>query len=170
MYADGSKIFKQLGKEYVQHKVGFFILAPSGSGKTHFCKRQKSKHWMDGDELWEATKAAPTGKWWLEGEPAIFEIDQRCDVITAKAKKLGFWVMGASNYWLPPDAIVLPHWSTHKRYIKNRETYNYDGGATSDALKIVLRHRRWIRKRIKQGVPTFGSVDAAVQFLTRRHK
>lgn len=170
MFADGSEIYKKFAKEHVVHKIGFFIMAPSGAGKTYFMDHQKEKHWIDGDTLWEATNAHPKGEWWTWGLDVITEIDQRSDIITAQAKKLGFWVIGASNNWLKPDAIVLPHWSTHKRYIGAREKGNYDGGATSDRLGQVLGHRKWIKLWVKQGVPEFGSVAEAANHLKSIYK
>lgn len=166
MFTDGSATFKKFTDKYITHKKGFFIIAPSGSGKTYFIERQKENHWMDGDTLWEDTNAHPKGYWWLESGKVLDEIDQRSDFITVEAKKLGLWIIGASNNWLKPDAIVLPHWSTHKKYIKDRERLdNYDGGATSNRLSQVLGHRRWIRKWAKQGVPVFKSVQEAAEYL-----
>lgn len=165
VFSDGSEIYKEFSKQFITHKKGFFIVAPSGAGKTHYIKNQKENHWMDGDALWESSNAHPKGAWWLEPGEIIDEIDQRSDIITVQAKKLGFWIMGASNNWLKPDAIVLPNWSTHKKYIKIRETTNYDGGATSDKLEQVLRHRKWIGRWAKQGVPVFKSIEDAAIYL-----
>jgi hypothetical protein len=167
MFADATAEFEKLGKQYIRHKKGFFIMAPSGSGKTHFVKNQTEPHWVDGDDLWVITKAHPAGDWWNDGVEAITIIDQRCDVMTAQAKRMGFWVVGASNSWLKPDAIVLPHWSTHKRYIRLREEGNYDGGATSAQLGGVLGHRKWIAKWAHAGVPKFGSVAEAAAYLAK---
>lgn len=89
------------------------------------------------------------------------------DIITVQAKELGFWIMGSANYWLKPDAIVLPHWKTHKKYIKYREENNYDGGATSDKLQQVINHRKVINKWVNKGVPKFGSIEEAVRELTK---
>ncbi len=165
MFTDGSKVYNKLAKEYITHKRGFFIMAPSGAGKTYFIKNQKEKHWIDGDVLWEATNAHPKGEWWLEPLDVIDEVDQRSDIITVQAKKLGFWIMGASNNWLKPDAIVLPHWNTNKKYIKTREMTAYDGGAKSDKLAQVLSHRKWIRQWAKKGVPEFKSIKEATDYL-----
>ncbi len=165
MFTDGSAVYKKFSKGYLTHKKGFFIMAPSGAGKTYYIKNQKEKHWLDGDKLWEAAKAHPKGPWWLESPETIDEIDQKSDIITAEAKKLGFWIMGASNNWLKPDAIVLPDWNTHKKYIRFRELNNYDGGAKSDRLPQVLNHRKWIRHWAKEGVPEFKSVQEAADHL-----
>ena len=165
MFADGAEVYQDLEKQYIRHDRGFFIMAPSGAGKTHFVKNQDKPHWLDGDLLWTLTKAHPSGAWWLDGVEAITAIDQRCDVVTAQAKKLGLWIVGASNAWLRPDAIVLPHWSTHKRYIALREHGDYDGGATTAELAGVLGHRRWISKWSRQGVPKFNSVAEAAEYL-----
>ena len=166
MFSDGTKVYEEFAKKYITHKHGFFILAPSGVGKTHFIKNQKEPHWMDGDALWESTNAHPAGEWWTWGE-LIDEVDQRSDIITMMAKKMGFWIMGASNNWLKPDAIVLPNWNTHKKYIKIREQTNYDGGATSDRLGQVLGHRKWIRQLVKKCVPCFRSVQEAADYLAK---
>ena len=168
VFADGTELYKKLGGEFISHKVGYFILAPSGAGKTHYIKNQKEPHWIDGDEVWMLARAHPDSKWWLEGQSTIDEIDQRSDIITVEAKKLGFWIMGASNNWLKPDAIVIPHWSMHKKFIKHREETNYDGGATSDRLAQVLAHRKQISKWAKGGVPTFKSVQEAVDYLVNK--
>src|SRR3989339_1225632 len=107
MFADGTEIYKKLAEKYITHKRGFFILAPSGAGKTHFIKAQKEQHWMDGDELWMETNAHPNNAWWEAGDGlSIREVDFRSDIVTLQAKKLGFWIMGASNLWLKPDAVV----------------------------------------------------------------
>lgn len=170
MFVDGMSVYDKFAREHVPHKKGYFIMAPSGAGKTYFITHQKEKHWMDGDFLWEDTNAHPKGFWWLESYEVMDEIDQKSDVITTQAKRMGFWIIGASNNWLTPDAIVLPPWSTHKRYIMSREKEDYDGGATSDRLPGVLNHRRWIRKWTKKGVPCFKSVQEATDYLAAKYK
>jgi len=167
VYSDGTETYAYFKNEYKQHDKGFFVLAPSGAGKTHFVKNQNEMHWLDGDELWMEANAHPDGAWWLEGNERIAEIDARCDVITTEAKKLGFWIVGASNNWLKPDAIVLPEWETHKSWIKHREENDYDGGATSDKLEQVISHREWIIEWEKKGVPKFSTVQEAAEFLSR---
>lgn len=168
VYADGSKIYARLARTYIRHDKGYFVLAPSGSGKTHFVKSQKNKHWLDGDELWMLAKSHPEGEWWLKNIEEIIEIERRSDVITAEAKKLGFWIIGADNYDLVPDAIVLPDWETHKEYIRKREESDYDGGATSDQLERVKKARKWIARHTKFGVPQFKSVQEAAEYLASK--
>ena len=169
VFTDGTKIYKELGEKYITHKVGFFILAPSGAGKTHFIKNQKDQHWIDGDEVWMMAKAHPEGEWWLEDTSIIDGIDQRSDVITVEAKKRGFWLMGASNYWLKPDAVVIPDWETHQRFITKRENNDYDGGATSKDLERVKKSRTWMSRWGKEGVTIFQSVEEAADSLTEKH-
>jgi len=167
-FSNGTKVFEKFAKTYKRHKSGLFILAPSGTGKTHFINNQRVKHWIDGDSFWEATGAHPKGAWWREPIETIFEVDQRSDIMTVQAKKYGFWLMGASNYWLKPDAIVIPDWKTHKRFIKHREETNYDGGATSDQFEQVKSHRKFILKWQQKGVPKFESIEKAVNHLTKK--
>ena len=167
IFADGTKLYTELEKKYSTHKVGYFIMAPSGAGKTYFVKSQKVLNWIDGDDLWMSAKAHPDGEWWLDGLDRIKEIDQRSDIITIEAKKLGFWIVGASNAFLPPDAIVIPNWETHKKWISVRENSNYDGGATSDKLDQVISHRNWILEWEKKGIPKFETVQEAAAYLEK---
>lgn len=167
VFSDGREFYEALAKKFIRHKKGLFILAPSGAGKTHYCSNQTEQHWIDGDELWIGAKAHPPTEWWTESLDIINQVDQRSDVITMEAKNLGFWIMGASNYWLRPDAVVIPDWETHKSYIEYREKNNYDGGAKSDALGQVKGHIEVIKKwHTDEGVPLFNSIDEAVSDLT----
>ena len=169
MFTDGSEVYKKFSANCILHKIGYFIMAPSGSGKTYYIDRQMEKHWIDGDSLWEATNAHPSGEWWLNVD-SIDEIDQRSDVITTQAKKLGFWIIGASNNWMQPDAIVIPPWEVHKKYILNREKNNYDGGATSDRLSQVQGHIKWIKQWALKGVPEFKSMEEAAFYLQNNYE
>ena len=163
VFVDGTATYKKIAEQCITHKTGYFILAPSGSGKTHYVQNQKEKHWIDGDEIWMHAKAHPDGPWWLEDVSVIDEIDQRSDVITAEAKKLGFWIMGSSNFWLKPDAVVIPPWETHLKYIAARESINYDGGATSKDLDRLKRSREWMSRWAKDGVAIYPSIEEAVR-------
>jgi len=167
IFSDGTQVYEELAQTYVKHDRGYFILAPSGAGKTHFVKAQSEMHWIDGDELWMKAHAHPDGPWWTESIDRITEIDQQSDVITIQAKKLGFWIVGASNAFLSPDAIVIPDWETHKQWIAHREKTNYDGGATSDRLEQVQGHRNWILTWEEKGVPKFETMKEAADFLTQ---
>jgi len=167
IFADGTAFYKDLAKEFTRHDKGFFILAPSGAGKTHYIKAQSQPDWIDGDRLWLGARAHPNSRWWLEGEDTIREIDMRSDVITAEARKQGFWILGASNLCLKPDAIVVPDWETHKKWIIAREQGTYDGGATSKDFDLVRIHVERILKWQEQGVPRFKTVADAVELLIK---
>jgi hypothetical protein len=168
IYSDGSAFYEELGKKYIQHDKGLFILAPSGVGKTHFCSAQKELHWIDGDELWLAAGAHPPlgVEWWNQGVPTIEMVEQRSDVVTADATAEGVWIMGSSCFALKPDAIVVPDWDVHVGQIKHREENNYDGGMKSHQLDQVKIHIDIIRRWKEQGVPEFQSIQEAVDRLT----
>jgi hypothetical protein len=165
VFADGTEVYKELAKTYKTHRKGYYIIAPSGAGKTYFIDNQKQKNWIDGDVLWMTAKAHPEGEWWLEPSSIINEIERRSDVITAEAKKLGFWIIGTDSFATIPDAVVIPHWSTHKKYILLREIGHYDGGATSEDFAQVLQSRRWMASFARKGVPLFRTIKEAATFL-----
>ena len=166
VFTDGTEIYNKLASEYKTHKKGFFIIAPSGSGKTHFIDRQEVNNWIDGDTLWMATNAHPKGEWWLKGLDGINEIERRSDVITEQAKRLGFWIIGVDCYSILPDAVVIPDLETHKRYLQNRtDDPNNDGGQTIDKLDSVLRARKYMESFAEKGVPIFKSMTEATDYL-----
>lgn len=168
---ENEEIYNTFLRQTIPHKKGFFILAPSGTGKTYFITRQKEKHWIDGDTLWTSTKAHPNTDWWTKGLKIIKEVDARSDAITQEAKKLGLWIMGASNNWLVPDAVVLPPWETNIAYIKNRQENNYDGGLTTDQLDQLKAHREEIQEMAKnKSVPIFESVNAATSYIKKMYE
>jgi hypothetical protein len=166
MFTDGTAVYRTLAKTYKTHKVGYYIQASSGAGKTHFVDAQKEKHWIDGDLLWMVTHAHPDGAWWLESTEKIQEIARRGDIIVEQAKKLGFWIVGTDKYTLVPDAIVIPPWE-HKKQILMREQGSYDGGATSADHQQVLDHRKWIEES-NPGVSKFETVAEAAEYLARK--
>ena len=165
VFTDGTDIYNDLKKKYITHKKGYFIYGPSGVGKTYFINNQKEKHWIDGDILWSATKAFPNGDWWNLSGDEIDAIERRADIITEQAKKLGFWIIGASSVNMIPDAIVIPDFKTHLKYIQHRENNNYDGGIKSDDLEKIKRNREYYSRFQKDGIPIFKSVDEAVYYI-----
>ena len=169
VFTDGKAIYDRLAGTYRTHSKGYFIIAPSGAGKTHFINSQKQLDWIDGDDLWQEALAVPEGSWWLEPLERVMEIEARCDVITLEAKRLGFRIIGGSNTWLKPDAVVIPDWETHKKYVMQREKSAYDGGATTEQLEGLKRQRHWFSRWTKQGVPKFSSVQEAADYLSSLH-
>ena len=167
IFSNGTSVYDSLAKEYVVHSNGFFILAPSGSGKAYFVASQPegSRHWIDGDVLWPLTNADPTDDTWESDFDLVQEINARSDIITHQAKKLGFWVTGSSNLYLRPDAIVLPPWRLLKQQILQRQNGKSDGGVMTDNLEGVEKHRNWIAHWEVEGVPRFESIQAAATYL-----
>lgn len=165
IFTNGKKVYTQLAKEYIRHSSGLFILAPSGSGKTYFVEHQTRKDWIDGDLLWSITGADNSSDDWNDNIDDVMEINARSDVITQQAKKQGFWVIGSSNLYLKPDAIVIPDKSTHIKYITKREKSNYDGGAKINDLEGVNEHITWMKNTWDGKVPFFSTIDDAVSYL-----
>lgn len=127
VFTDGTDVYEKLKQEYITHEKGLFIYGPSGVGKTYYIDHQKEKNWIDGDTLWCLCKAFPKGDWWnLSGEE-MDAIERRADVITEQAKKMGFWIIGASSVNMIPDAIVIPDFDTHLKYKNYRQQNTFDG-------------------------------------------
>lgn len=170
VFTDGTEIYNELKKEYKTHKKGFFIYAPSGSGKTHYINHQKEMNWIDGDVLWNKAHAFPNDDWWTRSGEEMDTIERRADVITEQAKKQGFWIMGASCVNIYPDAIVILPLKKHLDYIKYRETHNYDGGITSESIDRIKHCRKHFKRFSKYGVPVFKSIEEAVNYLSNLEK
>lgn len=168
IFSDGTEVYETLASEYKRHDVGYFIMAPSGTGKTHFVNSQPVKDWIDGDTLWMATNAHPSGEWWLKPLADINSIERRSDVITEQAKKLGFWIIGTDCYSIVPDAVVVPDWEIHKNYIQSRQKEDYDGGATMEHLDNVKRARTYAESFSEKGTPIFKSIEEATSFLASK--
>ncbi len=168
VFANGTDVYDRLAQSYRRHAKGYFLLAPSGAGKTYFVDHQVLPDWIDGDVLWQAVGALPDGEWWNLPLERIMELEARCDLITQEARRLGFWVLGGSNTWLQPDAVVLPHWQTQKYRMGLRLKHNYDGGLAPDQTGKALTQRRWFSRWTKQGVPKFTSIEAAAASLAAR--
>lgn len=166
VFSDGSEVFKQLMKEYAVHKEGRFILSASGTGKSYYVKHQQTKNWIDGDYFWSLTNADLLHDEWEHDFDVVMEVNNRCDVMTYQAKKQGLWIIGSSNSWLKPDAVVILDEETHKAYIHKRQNGDYDGGAKDEDFEAVKRHNEFIKKWVELGVPQFSSVeDAATHFI-----
>jgi len=170
IFCGGEDFFDNLAKKYKTHQKGLFIMTPSGAGKTYFCKRQSEPDWLDGDEVLIASGAQPKveDKWWDQGVPVIERVEQRCDVITQQCVDRGFWIMNSINFWLKPDAIVIPEWDVLVSNIhKRQKSGNYVGGLTDshhEQLKISIRIiSEW---NTKHGVPQFKSIKEAIEHLT----
>lgn len=168
VFSDGTHIFDEIKKKYKTHERGLFVYGPSGIGKTYFVEHQKEKNWIDGDTLWVACNAFPKGEWWNLSSEEISSIERRADVITEEAKKMGFWIIGASSVNTIPDAIVMPDFETHLSYIKYRESHNYDGGMKSNDLDLIRENREYFSRFEKEGVPVFTSIEDAVKYLENR--
>jgi hypothetical protein len=170
IYSDGKEYFNKLESRYEKHSKGLFVMTPSGTGKTYFCDRQPEPHWIDGDVLWFETGAQPPLEYegWNKGVPVIERVEQRCDVITAAAIDRGFWIMGSVNFWLKPDAIVIPPLELLMERIKKRQESGYDGGLTEEHYEQLKTHIRIItRWNTEHGVPLFKSIEKAVSALTK---
>lgn len=167
IFSDGTSFYRELGNEYSTHSTGLFVLAPSASGKTYYIENQTEKDWIDGDYLWHITNADLSNDDWEYDMETVKEINRRSDVITHQAKKLGFWVIGSSNDSLKPDAIVLLPVEKHMEYIEKRGENKNANGAKREDIEALLEHRKIIELWKGQGVPSFESIELAVEYLTK---
>ena len=166
IFTDGSDYFTQLESKYTRHKKGLFIVAPSGTGKTHFTTHQATQDWIDGDPVLVETGAQPNADWWNKGVPVIERVEQRCDVITQQFRDKGYWIMTSINSWLEPDAIIIPDWNILTQRIAQRQKNNYDGGLTSDQHEQLKKGIEIIERwHTEKGVPKFSTIEEAIKTL-----
>lgn len=165
VFSDGTSVFNKLKEAYITHSTGRFILSSSGTGKTHYIKSQSDKHWIDGDYFWPLTNADLLHDDWEHDFELVMEVNSRCDAMTYQAKKQGLWILGSSNNWLKPDAIVKLDEDTQRDYIRKRQKNGLDGGATDRDFEGVLRHNAFIMRWAEQDVPVFDSVELAANYF-----
>ena len=171
VFSDGTYVFNKLKQDYISHKKGRFILAASGTGKSYYVSNQKAKHWIDGDYYWHITNADLLPEEWVHDMEVVMEVNNRSDVMTQQAIKQGLWIVGSSNNWLRPDAIVILDEETHRKYINKRENTEYDGGAKDEDFEAVKRHTEVIKRWSDKGVPVFNSIElAATHFIDLESK
>jgi len=155
MFADGSKVYAKYKKQYKQHKKGYVILGPPGSGKTTFVRNQKQKHWIDADDLFQEL-----GVKWHQNERNLVDLRLnylRADYMLEQSRALGFRIVGALFWQFVPDAIVMPNLRTHKKYLHHRKDLK---------LPFVLEVRKILKNMAKKHkVPIFASIKEAVDFL-----
>ena len=166
VFKNGDEYFNRLESQYNRHEKGLFILTPSGAGKTYYASRQSQPDWIDGDIVLTETGAQPDTDWWNQGVPVIERVEQRCDVITQQFRDQGYWIMTSINWWLKPDAIVIPDWDVLTQQIAHRQENGYDGGMTSEQHEQLKKGREIIERwHTEKGVPRFTSIEEAVKTL-----
>lgn len=167
IFADGKDYFASIESRYKRHEKGLFIMTPSGAGKTYYTSRQAEPDWIDGDTVLIESGAQPDMDWWNQGVPVIERVEQRCDIITQQFRDKGYWIMTSINFWLEPDAIVIPDWETLTQRIATRQQNNYDGGMTSEHHEQLKKGIEIIERwHTEKGVPKFESIEEAVRTLT----
>ena len=164
-FSNGSKVYKKYDKKYKRHEKGLVILGPPGLGKTTFVRKNEADiiksgqklDWIDQDDLLHELGV----DWHFNSNNQDdFRLNYlRADYITEQSKQLGYWLIGSLFWEYKADAIVIPPWSIHEKYIKNRGDLNPN---------MVKQIRKLLFKQAKQmKIPLFLSIEDAVESLTR---
>ena len=159
MFTNGKKVYDNyINKyKYKKHKKGYVILGPPGIGKTTFVKNQKTKNWIDQDDLFN-----DLGIDWHfnEKNENDFKLNYlRCDYMSEQTKSFGFRIIGSLFWDYSPDAIIIPKLKLHKKYLLNRKDLNYN---------IVMNIRKELFKRAKKNkIPLFDNVEDATSYLEK---
>ena len=164
-FSNGSKVYKKYDKKYKRHEKGLVILGPPGLGKTTFVRKNEADiiksgqklDWIDQDDLLHEL-----GVDWQfnSNNQEDFRLNYlRADYITEQSKQLGYWLIGSLFWEYKADAIVIPPWSIHEKYVKKRGDLN---------PHMVKQIRKLLFKQAKQmKIPLFLSIEDAVESLTR---
>lgn len=140
---------------YKKHKKGYVILGPPGIGKTTFVRNQKTKNWIDQDDLFN-----DLGLDWHYNEKNEndFKLNYlRCDYMSEQSKCLGFRIIGALFWDYNPDAIVIPDLKLHKQYLAKRKDLDY--------TSIINLRKELFKKARKNNIPLFKDIISATQYL-----
>ena len=157
MFTNGKKVYDDyINKyKYKKHKKGYVILGPPGIGKTFYVENQKTKNWIDQDDLFN-----DLGVQWHHNKKNEndFKLNYlRCDYMNEQTKLLGFRIIGALFWDYLPDAIVIPDLKTHKKYLLKRKDLDYD--------TVINIRKELFKKARKNNIPLFKNIINATDYL-----
>ena len=158
-FEKADKVYKNYIKKfkYKKHKKGYVILGPPGIGKTTFVQNQKTKNWIDQDDLFNDLGV----EWhYNEKNENDFKLNYlRCDYMSEQSKILGFRIIGALFWDYLPDAIVIPDLKIHKKYLSKRIDLNYDN--------VINIRKELLKKAKKHKIPLFKNINSATEYLEK---
>ena len=157
-FTDGSNVYNDFDNEYNQHKKGFVILAPSGTGKTTFVNNQIGikKNWIDTDILF-GPKSLNID--WMNSKNKVEEKLSylRADYMLEQSKLYGYRIIGSLFYKYKADAIVLIPLNKHIEYVKLREDLDID--KVKELRKTMAYHAHDLN------IPIFNTIISAIEYL-----
>lgn len=154
-FTDGTSVYQHFDKEYKRHEKGYVILGPSGMGKTTYIRSQKEKNWIDSDDL-----LGQLGVNWHHNEDdnVQFKLNyMRADYMLEQSKQYGYRILGALFWDYKADAMVIPDYEQHKKYMAQRT--DLDLSKINDIRQIYFGHA------MKHDIPIFGTIEEAVNYL-----
>ena len=157
-FTDGSDVYNDFNQEYKQHKKGFVILAPSGTGKTTFVNNQIGikKNWIDSDSLF-GSKSLNID--WMNSKNEVEERLSylRADYMLEQSKLYGYRIIGSLFYKYKADAVVLIPLNEHIEYVKLRKDLNID--KIKQLRKTIAYHAYYLN------IPVFSNINSAIEYL-----
>jgi len=139
------------------------ILGPPGIGKTTFVRKNEDAIWKSGNKLdWidQDDLCNELGVDWHHNSnnQVDFKLNyQRADYITEQSKQMGYRLIGSLFWEYKADAIVIPPWDIHSKYLENRKDLNHN--VVKEVRKILEDQAK------KMKIPVFKSIEEAVKFL-----
>tara|TARA_B100000405_G_scaffold270443_1_gene209484 strand:- start:22 stop:435 length:414 start_codon:yes stop_codon:yes gene_type:complete len=133
------------------------ILAPPGSGKTTWVAQ--NPHWHDMDVLYCPQYHSLTWSKQPHSEKAFQEHYMRIDKVVER-DRASKNIIGSLFYKLIPDAIVLIHEPTHKRYVAQRTGTEVLNWSDANHVRQVL-----LDVSQKHNVKVFSSFDHAAAYV-----
>lgn len=101
-FQENTTIYEKALEKVNKHNIGYYIFAPSCSGKSYYLNSKSNNDWIDGDFIWEESGAHPDSrtKWWEDENVYNLDlIDIKADIVTDEVRNIGGWMMGASTFF-----------------------------------------------------------------------
>ena len=157
-FTNGDDVFEDFNTAYKRHDKGYIILAPPGTGKSHFVNSQKGtkKDWIDVDILF-GEKSLNINWNNCKNRDDLRLAYLRADYMLEHCKVYGYRIIGALFWEYKADAMVIIPLKQHIKYMKNRS--DLDLKKLKNLRNIFISHAK------EKKIPIFKSINEAIRYI-----